>query len=441
MRDALRVVKPVGWVVLALGVVSAIAAALTHWRELAVVAAACGLLVLVALPFLAGRTRVRVQVMLEPERVSAGESASASVEVTNVAGGRLLPTTLDLPVGRTTHRYGVPSLGPGERFEEAFTLRTDRRGVIPVGPALTRRGDPLSLCSRDVSWTGVTEVFVRPVMAPLESLGAGLLRDLEGVSTDAISHSDLAFHALREYVPGDDLRHVHWKSSAKAMAASGDTQLLVRQYLDTRRSHATIVVEDLAEAWPGSDEAEHDAGRDSSRDIGRDADRGRGAAYELALSVAGSLARRAGLDDFEVSFACGEHAATGADANRTLDAICRCEPTAAAGRAKGTGLTGRAVRAGRAGKAGRAGGLGLVEAARRSAVMAPDTSLLFLIGSALTAYEGLQRAAAAYPPEVRAIAIQIDPTEKSRMVEVAGMPVLRVAALEDLAGLLRWSLR
>ena len=89
--------------------------------------------------------------------------------------------------------------------------------MIAVGPATTRRGDPLSIFSRDVTWTGVREVLVRPPMVPLETLGAGLLRDLEGVTTDAVSPSDLAFHALREYVPGDDLRHVHWRSSAKAM--------------------------------------------------------------------------------------------------------------------------------------------------------------------------------------------------------------------------------
>ena len=75
-------------------------------------------------------------------------------------------------------------------------MRTERRGVIAVGPATTRRGDPLSLFSRDVTWTDVAEILVRPPMVPLDSLGAGLLRDLEGVPTDAVSQSDLAFHAL-----------------------------------------------------------------------------------------------------------------------------------------------------------------------------------------------------------------------------------------------------
>ena len=49
--------------------------------------------------------------------------------------------------------------------------------------------------------------------------------------------SDLAFHALREYQPGDDRRYIHWRSSAKA------GRLLVRQFLDTRRSHVTVIVD------------------------------------------------------------------------------------------------------------------------------------------------------------------------------------------------------
>ena len=66
----------------------------------------------------------------------------------------------------------------------------------------------------------------------------GVIRDQEGTPSDEISMSDLAFHALREYVPGDELRHVHWRSSAKA------NKLQIRQYHDTRRSHLTVVLDD-----------------------------------------------------------------------------------------------------------------------------------------------------------------------------------------------------
>ena len=59
--------------------------------------------------------------------------------------------------------------------------------------------------------------------------------------------SDLAFHALREYQPGDDRRYIHWRSSAKA------GRLLVRQFLDTRRSHLSIVVDADPDLYAGGE--------------------------------------------------------------------------------------------------------------------------------------------------------------------------------------------
>ncbi|WP_426246195.1 DUF58 domain-containing protein [Nocardioides sp. LHG3406-4] len=385
----LGIIRPVGWVILGIGVSATLVAQTTHWREMGVIAAACVLALLLAAPFLLGRTAVRVDLRLEPERVMAGESAAAGVLVTNIAGRRLLPTTLEVPVGSAVHRYGIGALAPGAGNEETFTIRTERRGVIPVGPATTRRGDPLGLFSRDVTWTPVREVLVRPPLLPLESLGAGLLRDLEGVSTDAVSQSDLAFHALREYVPGDDLRHIHWRSSAKVMASTGESSLLVRQYLDTRRSHATLVVEDRVAAWPDPDD------------------------FEMAMAVAASIAVRAIMDEFEVSFICGKHASSGADGHLALDAVCRAD----------LGLE------------------GLVNSGRRAVSVAPDTSLCFLITGPKGEFSDVQRASAAFPPEVRRFAILIDPAGRSRVSEAGGLPVLHLADKDDLAGLLRWSVR
>ena len=387
-RAAVGVVNPLGWTLLVLGVLLVLLARRTDWLEASVVAAACLLVVVLALPFLLGRTSVRVHLDLEPQRVTAGESVVAGLTVTNTAERRLLPTMLEVPVGTSVHRYPLPSLASGARHEESFTIRTRRRGVIAVGPAMTRRGDPLGAFSRDVAWTPVTEVLVRPPMTPLESLAGGLLRDLEGVTTEQITSSDLAFHALREYVPGDDLRHVHWRSSAKAMGSGGDSQLLVRQYLDTRRSHATIVVDDRPEAW-GDEEQ-----------------------FETAMSVAASIAVRAVLDEFEVSFVCGDHAASGETGSRALDAVCRAEP----------------------------GRRGLVVGSRDAARMAPDTSLLFLLGGTGTTLEELLRASASFAPEVRRCAITVDPAGRSRVTDAGGLPVLALAELGDLGAVLRWSL-
>jgi uncharacterized protein (DUF58 family) len=389
MRRSVKIVNPIGWVVLGLGVLLAVVAAAAQWREVAVVSAACLLLVALALPFLLGRTTVRVDLRLQPQRVVAGESVAASITVTNVATRRLLPTVLEVPVGAVLHRYAVPSLAPGESHEENLTIRTDRRGVIPVGPVMTRRGDPLGLCSVDLSWTGVTEIMVRPPMVGLEALGAGLLRDLEGVSTDDLSSSDLAFHTLREYTPGDDLRHVHWRSSAKAMATGAASDLLVRQYLDTRRSHATVVVDDRPAAWRSPDD------------------------FETAMSVAASIIRRAVLDDLDVSFACGQRASTGAGGHVALDALCRAE----------------------------VGEVGLVGASQRISAASTDTSVAFLLTGALAHFEDLQRASAAFAPEVRRFVLVVDPTTGASVVEVARLPVLHVPTKEDAPAVLQWSVR
>ncbi len=384
-----RVVRPAGWLILGLGLAATYAAVLAGWRELAVIAAACLLLLVLAAPFLVGRTQVEVDLRLEPDRVVAGESVAAGVIVANLAHGRLIPTTLEVPVGASVHRYAIASLAAGGRHEEAFTVRTEHRGVIAVGPATTRRGDPIGIFSRDMVWTPVREVLVRPPMVPLDSLGAGLLRDLEGVSTDALSQSDLAFHALREYVPGDDLRHIHWRSSAKVMASTGESALLVRQYLDTRRSHAAIVVDDLESSWADPED------------------------FESAMSVAASIAVRAVLDDFEVSFVCGETASAGSDGHLALDAVCRA----------GHGRT------------------GITAAARRAAQAAPDCSLLFLVGGPDTEFTDLLRGAAAFGPEVRRYAILLDPSGTSRVTDTAGLRVLHLAEPGDLGGLLLWSAR
>ncbi|MFN8191457.1 MAG: DUF58 domain-containing protein [Nocardioidaceae bacterium] len=388
VRSWLGIINPTGWTVLAIAVVAAVVASRTHWREATVLAVASIALLVLAAPLLLGRVRVGVELVLEPLRVVAGETVSGSVTVTNLASGRMLPSMLDLPVGDALHRYGLPALAADASHEESFTVRTERRGVIPVGPAITRRGDPLGLYSRDFSWTEVQEILVRPVMVPLESLGAGLLRDLEGVSTDAVSQSDLAFHALREYVPGDDLRHVHWRSSAKAMAAAGRTQLLVRQYLDTRRSHATVVVDDEVASWPDPED------------------------FETAMAVAASIAVRAVLDEFDTSFMCGDQAASGNNGHVALDAVSRAT----------------------------LGHTGLATSAQRAAVVSPDTSLLFLITGPGATFGQMRLAASAFPSEVRRIAMVVDATVSSRATDADGIPILHLADKADLGALLRWSL-
>ncbi len=78
---------------------------------------------------------------------------------------------------------------------------------------------------------------------------------------------------------------------------------------------------------------------------------------------------------------------------------------------------------------------------RRATAVAPDSSLLFLVGGRGTSFTDLLRGSAAFPSEVRRFAVVLDPEGTSRVTETGGLPVLHLAAKEDLGGLLRWSMR
>ena len=169
----------------------------------------------------------------------AGESVAAGLSVTNTAPRRLLPTMLELPVGAAVQRYAVPSLGPRGVHEETFTVRTERRGVIEVGPATTRRGDPLSIYSRDVAWTGVTEILVRPADG-----AARLARGRACCATSRASRPTRCRRATWPSTPCVSTSPATTCATSTGVRRPRPSQLLVRQYLDTRRSHATIVVDD-----------------------------------------------------------------------------------------------------------------------------------------------------------------------------------------------------
>lgn len=382
LRPAWATVTPIGKAVMAVGLVAWVLAWRLGWDEMAVLAALCLLLLGIAALFMLGSTNIAVTMSVEPPRVTVGEAVAGDIEVTNKARTPLLPVLLELPVGAGGVGFDLPALLPNARHSEIFVVPTERRGVIEVGPVTTARGDALGLFRRDVTWSEVTEIFVHPKVTPLEPLGAGLMRDLEGHAAENISMSDLAFHALREYVPGDDLRHVHWRSSAK------HGQLLVRQFLDTRRSHLNTVVDAQLAMYSSEDD------------------------YELAISVAGSLLVRAILDGFDATFLSGDHAMTRGTGKAALDACSRAEP----------------------------GPQSLVEVAAKGNRLAPDTSVVFLITGPETDFLTLQRAAAQFPIEVGKVAIRIDGGAAPALRSAGELPLLTLGRLADLPVLLKWGL-
>src|SRR5699024_3976677 len=91
------------------------------------------------------------------------------------------------------------------------------------------------------------ELFDHPRTVRLDEAASGFLRDLEGTPSSDLSSSDIAFHALRDYAPGDDRRHVHWRTTART------GKLMVRQFEETRRSHVVVALDNLAEHYVSDD--------------------------------------------------------------------------------------------------------------------------------------------------------------------------------------------
>jgi len=276
----------------------------------------------------------------------------------------------------------LPTLGGRATHEADLVVPAPRRGVVTVGPVLYRRTDPVGLFTRRVRWAAPVELLVRPETTELAGLPVGQLRDLEGVPSDQISMSDLAFHALREYVPGDDLRHVHWRSSARA------GQLLVRQYRDSRRTSTLLVVDSRRSAYAHPDD------------------------FELALSVAASITLRAGHDGYDLTLVCGEVSvgggSGGTDPAYVLDAFCRAalDPT---------GDT-----------------RDLADQVTRGLGAAYDASMLFLVTGTNSPVDELQRLAAGTPADLWASVWRTAVGEAPGLQEYAGRPIVTVGELGQL---------
>jgi uncharacterized protein (DUF58 family) len=206
------------------------------YTELLVVAAAGLLAMVLALAWTWPRPRVAVDRTISPQRVVRGEPAEAQLSVAN-------PTRRRLPALRLRDRVGpryldvlLPRAAPGATGQATYELPTDRRGIVEVGPLAVVRRDPFGL-TRSARRHGSTEsLWVYPRIHPVAPLASGRRRDLEGPTHDNASGS-ITFHALREYVTGDDLRLIHWRSTARTGT------LMVRQQADPSQPHATIVLD------------------------------------------------------------------------------------------------------------------------------------------------------------------------------------------------------
>lgn len=262
-RAVAQAVTPLGWFAIALTALGVVLGLALSWIEAWFVAVVGGLLLLVALPFLIGSRAYGVGIRLDRRSVVAGGEAGVHLHVENRGSRPALPAVAELPVGGALRELTIPFIGHGASADLHVAVPAIKRGVIRVGPLTVARRDPLGLLRREVTWPDRHTLYVHPKTTPLPSSAAGLVRDLEGAASRRLTDSDLAFHAVREYAPGDAMRHVHWKSTAKTGT------LMVRQYEESQTARVAVLFDARPEEYRNDDE------------------------FELAVSVAASISAQA----------------------------------------------------------------------------------------------------------------------------------------------------
>ncbi len=307
MREALRGLTVRGRAFVAAGLTAVVCAVLLGQPALNRVG-----VLLVALPLLTvlvlGRTRYRLALVrsVQPPQVTAGQPARVELTLTNEgrtpSGLLLLEEQLPYVLG-TRPRFVLEGIGRGWSRHASYQVRSDVRGRYEIGPMTVRVTDPFGLVELGRAFRATASLTVTPrttTLAPIP-LGGG-----HGGSGDqrarAFAIGSAEDVTVREYRRGDDLRRVHWRSSART------GELMVRREEQPWEARATVFVDNRIIAHRGS---------------------GPASSFETAVSVTASIAIHLARRGYAVRLvtatgedpATAQHHGSGADPRRLLEAL------------------------------------------------------------------------------------------------------------------------
>ena len=254
---------------MALGLVAGLAGRILGVPELFGLAAAAVIVALAALVQVRlSKATVTLGARALPPVVDAGEPATLelTIEGSSVAGFLAAPVVLvtDRSQGSGLSQPAkvvIPRLARGERASARFALGTLRRGVIVAGGYEATLTDPLGLARRRLTSSRAAHCLV---LARVEPLTTVLPRGLGWLATESttsaaerlVSGSSM----LRRYVQGDDLRLVHWRTTARVgglmVREGGDRE-------DPERAGVTVLLDTGDDTTPPEllDRAERGGGR------------------------------------------------------------------------------------------------------------------------------------------------------------------------------------
>ncbi len=226
-----------GWGAGTAGLVLLVVGLAARWAPLIVLGAGLLALVAGAVVYVVRSPRLQLVRAVEPPRVEKGQPAIAVVQATNRSWRALNGLVIEQRLGTTVFRAELPTLARAATSLRTYRLPTSQRGTYSVGPVEIPKADPFGLCRRVTALGDPQVISVHPRVLSLRPLPTGTSQNLEGPSSDTSPQGSVTFHRLREYVIGDDLRTVHWPSTARL------GKLVVRHYVDTAQPYTVVLVD------------------------------------------------------------------------------------------------------------------------------------------------------------------------------------------------------
>jgi uncharacterized protein (DUF58 family) len=198
------------------------------------------------------RLQLEVGRVVQPARVHVGQRSRVDLAVRNRRPRKTPVLRLRDPVSGTRGAdLLVPPLSPAERSVAAYRLPTERRGLVQIGPLQVVVSDPFGLF--DVATVAAPEVqlTVLPHVDVVPPLPYTTAHDPQaGIrQLNSLGRTGEEFYALRPFTVGDDLRRVHWPSSARL------DELMVRQNELPWQGRTTVLL-DVRDAAHSGDSLE-----------------------------------------------------------------------------------------------------------------------------------------------------------------------------------------
>lgn len=242
-----------GWS--ALGVAVALAALWVGFGERELMATASFLVAAVLIGLLFVRSAaigVRVSRRIYPPQVHEGDEVLVEI---GIITERSLPNLLveDTVRGLGTARFAAARTSPRHPLTARYEVVCRSRGVYPIGPAEVAISDPLALAERRVVAGVIDRLTVYPRIDRLAGFPSvrGIDPTVQSTRPAFAPYGGEDFFTLREYQVGDDLRRVHWPSSAKR------DDLMIKQLEVPWQARALVVLDRRTEPYSNAEAFEH----------------------------------------------------------------------------------------------------------------------------------------------------------------------------------------